>query len=114
MNQFHCLQQQYTRVAGGGQFRGGLGQGVLFAEGEGERFFDVDQSRGILTPRNIAKLEGSFPRDFELMPGEKFMVVGHKRSNEIQVYAFDRETCSLSPAGAPIAAWQPLCFKFVR
>ncbi|WP_423817253.1 hypothetical protein [Saccharomonospora viridis] len=42
--QSHCLQQQYTRVAGGGQFRGGLGQGVLFAEGEGERFFDVDQS----------------------------------------------------------------------
>ena len=77
-------------------------------------FFDVDMDRGILTPRNIARLEGVFPRDFELTPGEKFMVVGHKRSNEIQVYAFARETCSLSPVGAPIAAWQPLCFKFVR
>ena len=77
-------------------------------------FFDVDQARGILTPRNIARLGGIFPRDFELVPGEKFMVVGHKRSNEIQMYAFDRETCSLSPVGAPIAAWQPLCFKFVR
>ena len=76
-------------------------------------FFDVDEARGILTPRNIAKLEGSFPRDFELMPGEKFMVVGHKMSNEIQVYAFDRETCSLSPVGKPVEAWRPLCFKFL-
>ena len=76
-------------------------------------FFDVDTSLGTLSPRNIARLEGSFPRDFELMPGEKFMIVGHKMSNEIQVYAFDRATCSLSPVGKPIAAWRPLCFKFL-
>ena len=76
-------------------------------------FFDVDTSLGTLLPRNIAKLTGSFPRDFELMPGERFMVVGHKMSNEIQVYAFDRGTCSLSPVGRPVEAWRPLCFKFL-
>ena len=76
-------------------------------------FFDVDAATGKLALRNIAKLTGSFPRDFELMPGEKFMVVGHKMSNEIQVYRFDRESCSLSPAGDPIPCWRPLCFKFM-
>ena len=68
---------------------------------------------GRLKLRNIAKLAGQFPRDFELMPGEKFMVVGHKLSNEIQVYAFDRTACTLTPVGKPIEAWRPLCFKFL-
>ena len=74
-------------------------------------FFAVGED-GRLTLKNIAKLAGRFPRDFELMPGEKFMVVGHKLSDEIQIYAFDREACTLKPVGAPIKCWQPLCFKF--
>ena len=69
---------------------------------------------GTLTLKNVAKLTGKFPRDFELMPGEKFMVVGHKMSNEIQVYAFNREKCELTPVGEPIPCWRPLCFKFLK
>ena len=75
-------------------------------------FFAVDPATGVLTRRSVAKLAGRFPRDFELMPGEKFMVVGHKMSDEIQVYRFDRTACSLTPVGAPIPCWRPLCFKF--
>ena len=76
-------------------------------------FYEVGAD-GKLTLKNIAKLRGKFPRDFELMPGEKFMVVGHKMSNEIQVYRFDRAACTLEPVGEPIAAWRPLCFKFLE
>ena len=76
-------------------------------------FYEVG-TLGKLKLRNIAKLTGKFPRDFELMPGEKFMVVGHKMSNEIQVYAFDREKCELKPVGEPIPCWRPLCFKFEK
>ena len=75
-------------------------------------FYEVGDD-GKLTLKNIAKLRGRFPRDFELMPGERFMVVGHKMSNEIQVYRFDRAACTLDPVGEPIAAWRPLCFKFL-
>lgn len=88
---------------------------ILMASNRGHdsiAFYDVDAQTGRLALRNIAKLTGKFPRDFELMPGERFMVVGHKMSNEIQVYRFDRDTCSLTPVGEPIAAWRPLCFKF--
>ena len=77
-------------------------------------FYDVDAETGRLALRSIQKLRGKFPRDFELMPGEKFMVVGHKMSDEIQVYAFDREKCALKPVGAAIPCWRPLCFKFPR
>jgi len=76
-------------------------------------FYAVNDD-GTLTLNNVAKLTGKFPRDFELMPGEKFMVVGHKMSNEIQVYAFNREKCELTPVGAPIPCWRPLCFKFEK
>ena len=75
-------------------------------------FYEVGAD-GKLTLKNIAKLRGKFPRDFELMPGEKFMVVGHKMSNEVQVYRFDRAACTLEPVGEPIAAWRPLCFRFL-
>jgi 6-phosphogluconolactonase len=75
-------------------------------------FYEVG-TLGKLKLRNIAKLRGEFPRDFALMPGEKFMVVGHKMSNEIQVYSFDREKCTLSPVGDPITCWRPLCFVFI-
>ena len=74
-------------------------------------FYAVGED-GKLTLKNIARLRGKFPRDFELMPGEKFMVVGHKMSDEIQVYRFDRAACTLEPVGDSIAAWRPLCFKF--
>ncbi len=87
---------------------------ILMASNRGHdsiAFFDVGEG-GKLSQRNVAKLTGKFPRDFELMPGEKFMIVGHKMSNEIQVYAFDRAKCTLTPAGAPIPCWRPLCFKF--
>ena len=88
---------------------------ILMASNRGHdsiAFFDVCDD-GTLRQRNVAKLRGKFPRDFELMPGEKFMVVGHKMSNEIQIYAFDRAACSLSPVGEPIPCWRPLCFKFM-
>ena len=88
---------------------------ILMASNRGHdsiAFYDVDAATGKLAVRNIAKLTGKFPRDFELMPGERFMVVGHKMSNEIQVYRFDRGDCSLTPVGAAIPAWRPLCFKF--
>ena len=89
---------------------------ILMASNRGHdsiAFFAVDAATGTLTRRNVAKLTGKFPRDFELMPGERFMVVGHKMSDEIQVYRFDREACSLTPVGAPIPCWRPLCFKFL-
>ena len=87
---------------------------ILMASNRGHdsiAFFAVNED-GTLTMKNVAKLTGKFPRDFELMPGEKFMVVGHKMSNEIQVYAFDREKCELKAVGEPIPCWRPLCFKF--
>ncbi len=75
-------------------------------------FYECDDG-GCLRLKNIAKLTGKFPRDFALIPGEKFMVVGHKMSDEIQIYRFNREACTLTPVNKPIPTHHPLCFQFL-
>ena len=74
--------------------------------------FTVDAGSGNLTLRNVAKVDGVFPRDFEFDPGGKFVIVGHKRSDEVCMYRFDRETFGLEPVGDRIKIWNPLCFAF--
>lgn len=87
---------------------------ILMASNRGHdsiAFFEIRED-GSLALHNIAKLRGRFPRDYELLPDEAFMIVGHKLSNEIQMYRFDRSACTLEPVGDPIPCWRPLCFKF--
>jgi 6-phosphogluconolactonase len=74
--------------------------------------FSVDEKTGALTLLTRSLLKGKFPRDFTLMPGEKFMLVGHESSNEIYSYALDRATGALTPVFGPINAHKPLCFVF--
>jgi len=75
-------------------------------------FFDVGTD-GTLVRRNVARLTGRFPRDFEFLPGERFLVVGHKMSDEIRIYRFDRTDCTLTPVGEPVPCWHPLCFRIL-
>jgi 6-phosphogluconolactonase len=74
--------------------------------------YSVDAGRGTLTLRNIAAVDGVFPRDFEFVPGGRFVVVGHKRSNEVCMYRFDQKAFTLEPVGGRIKIWNPLCFVF--
>ena len=76
-------------------------------------FFDVDEGTGRLTRRGISPLAGRFPRDFAFLPGEKYIIVGHKLSDEVRVYRFCRERASIEPVGDPIPVYHPLCFAFL-
>lgn len=44
---------------------------------------------GSLSGPVVSRLTGRFPRDFVFVPGSRFLLVGHKLSNELAVYAFD-------------------------
>jgi len=72
--------------------------------------YALNPDSGKLTLLRISALRGKFPRDFEILPGEKFVIVGHKLSNEIQMYAL-ADDGSLTPVHDPIKAHKPLCFK---
>ena len=74
--------------------------------------YDIDPDTGRMTLVAISKLAGKAPRDFEFMPGEKFMLLGHQDSNELMSYAYDRATGKLTPASAPFALYRPVYVKF--
>ena len=90
---------------------------VLMASNRGHEknsiaIYSVDRETGALSLRNVAAVDGVFPRDFELAPGGKYVIVGPKRSNEVCMYRFDRATYALEPVGKRIEIWSPLCFLF--
>lgn len=74
--------------------------------------YDIDPDTGKMTLLAISKLIGKSPRDFEFMPGEKFVLLGHEASNELFVYAYDAPTGTFSPAHGPFALHRPVCIKF--
>jgi 6-phosphogluconolactonase len=76
--------------------------------------FAVDETTGALTLMKVSKLTGKFPRDFELVPGEKFITVGYETSHGFQVYAVDYTTGKLTPIAKPLGAYKPVCFVFGR
>jgi len=88
---------------------------MLFASNRGYdsiAAFSVEEQTGELKLMKVSKLTGKFPRDFELMPGEKFMTVGYETSHGFQVYSVDYTTGKLTPVAKPLAAYKPVCFVF--
>ena len=87
----------------------------LFASNRGHdsiAVFGIDPASGRMELMAISKLTGQSPRDFELVPGEKFVLAGHENSNELRAYAFDRATGKLTPAQEPYALHRPVYVKF--
>ena len=84
----------------------------LFASNRGHdsiATFAIDQDRGRLDRIAISPLTGSFPRDFEFLPGGRFLLAGHKRSNEIGCYAFDPASGTLTRAAGTYPIHRPTC-----
>jgi hypothetical protein len=81
--QAHGLQQQHAGIAGAGEFRGGLGQGVLLGEGERDRLLDLHQPGELLQPRDLAAVDVVVDRvavlDKEAQAGQQVLGdVGHR------------------------------------
>jgi 6-phosphogluconolactonase len=74
--------------------------------------FAIDTTTGKMERLAISKLVGKFPRDFEFMPGGKFILLGHETSNELFSYAYDATTGKLEPAHGPYALNRPVYVKF--
>jgi 6-phosphogluconolactonase len=74
--------------------------------------FNLDPVSGHMELLNIAKLEGSFPRDFEFMPGEKFCMVGLEMSHMVKTYAYDKTKGTFTQVAEMKDIYRPLYFKF--
>ena len=74
--------------------------------------YDVDQATGKLTLLAINPTLGRGPRDFELTPNEKFVVVAHQYTDNMVVFAFDRQTGEMKPVGKQLIVPKGVCVKF--
>ena len=74
--------------------------------------FAVDPDTGLIALLNIMKLGGAFPRDFEFMPGGKFLLAGLKMSGILRSYAYNASKCTLEPVMDMAGLFRPLFIKF--
>jgi 6-phosphogluconolactonase len=74
--------------------------------------FAIDAESGRLARLTVSPLTGSFPRDFAFIPGSNLLLVGHKRSDEVAVYAFDPATGAITRRDGTYAVHRPTCILF--
>ena len=74
--------------------------------------YDLDPDSGRMSLLAISKLVGEFPRDFEFLPGGKFVLLGHENSNELFSYAYDAKSGVFTPAHGPFSLHRPVLVRF--
>ena len=74
--------------------------------------FNADPDTGHMERINVAKLGGKFPRDFQFMPGGKFVIAGLKESWRVASYAYDAATGAFEEAARIDGIYRPLFFAF--
>lgn len=74
--------------------------------------FNVDPATGRMDFLNNAPLDGKFPRDFALMPGGKFALVGLKESWRLASYAYEKAKGTFTKVAEMEGVYRPLFFTF--
>jgi 6-phosphogluconolactonase len=74
--------------------------------------FRADFASGKLTPISRSSCGGKSPRNFTLDPTEGWMLVANQDSNQINVFARNRETGMLADEGKSFPAAAPMCILF--
>jgi 6-phosphogluconolactonase len=91
------------------------GKFVYFANRDNDFLysFRANFDTGQLTPIGRSNCGGKTPRNFVLDPSERWMLVANQDSNQVSVFARNRETGVLAEEGKSFAAATPMCIVFV-
>lgn len=84
----------------------------LYASTAGENtaaVYRIDQETGMLTRLCCLPISGEYPKDIDVFPGEKTLVVLNHESNEIRFFTIDYEKGLLVMKGRPIKVDTPNC-----
>jgi 6-phosphogluconolactonase len=85
-----------------------------YAQGDGDIVvFAVNQKNGELTQIQHVASGGNTPRNFDFDPTGRWLLVTNHGSNTAQVFAIDRKTGTLTPAGAPVSVPYPFSPRFI-
>ena len=75
--------------------------------------FSVNAETGAIKRRGIVKLDGAFPWDFELLPGEKVLAVGFQKDGVLRTYRYDKAACTLTPLASAKDMGSTFCTTFL-
>lgn len=75
--------------------------------------YAIDSKTGVLTPVEETLSGGTMPRNFDIDPTGGYLLAANQLSNNVVVFAIDRNTGKLSKTGKEINADTPVCLKFV-
>lgn len=76
--------------------------------------FRVDQETGFLTRLCCLPISGEYPKDVDVFPGEKTLVVLNHETNEIRFFTIDYEKGLIVMKGKPIKIDTPNCILISR
>jgi 6-phosphogluconolactonase len=74
--------------------------------------FRIDENSGKLTLAGYQSTHGKTPRNFSLDPSGNFLLVANQNSDNIVVFAIDKETGLLRDTGKWIEVGNPVCIKW--
>ncbi len=75
--------------------------------------FSRDEKTGGITLIQNQSVHGDWPRNFAIDPGGDYLLVANQKSNNITLFAIDRETGMLSYTNQSTPLPSPVCLKFL-
>ena len=75
--------------------------------------YDIDPGNGSLSLVGHEPTGGEEPRNFNLDPTGRWLIVCNQNSNNAQVFAVDQDTGRLARVGDPVGVPMPVCAKFL-
>ncbi len=87
--------------------------GTAFLESDDIAVFRIDQNTGMLATAGHQYSGGKNPRNFNIDPSGRFMIVAHQDSDNIVVFRIDQATGMIHPTGHEVrSVSEPLCVQF--
>ena len=111
------IQASTTRTAGSADIHLSPDGKFVYAshrlKDDGVSIFSVDKHSGLLTKVGYQRT-GAHPRNFNITPNGKFLLVACRDNNTIEVYRRDTDTGMLADTGQDITLGKPVCLQFVK
>jgi len=76
--------------------------------------FHIDNATGLLDYQDKIYTKGDVPRDFEIDPSGKFLLVANQNSDNIVTFHIDQEDGTLENSAFSAFVKTPVCIKFVN
>ena len=115
IQQINTLPDDYLGWSVTSALRYSRDRSMMFASNRGDNSitcFRVDPQTGMLIKTSVVKMPWSFPRDFNLTPDGRFLIVGIQHDDKILAYEIDYQNGTLHYTGKQCDVPSPCCIIF--